>query len=87
MGALKPGSKGNFEDSMAGAIQQAFTNNWKFFMNDQPMPAINDQMNLLFVSISEGVINYLSLHNDAFKVHIDPSKPSHDEEVQIVVEN
>ncbi len=55
-------------ESMAKAMEDAFLQEWPIAMPDQEKPALNDQMRLLFVAISQGVINHLAANPDAFVI-------------------
>ena len=71
--ALIAGSIPDVSNSMAHAMEQAFTDNWPLVMKDKdghglPVPPMNDQMRLLFVSIAQGVVNHLAANSDAFVV-------------------
>ncbi len=65
---LKAGSKTDYAESMALAMEQAFMNEWSNFMKGADAPAMNDQMRLMFVAIAQGVVNHLKANHDAFKV-------------------
>jgi hypothetical protein len=58
-------------DSMAQAIENAFIREWPNAMGGQPAPEHNKQMQLLFVAVAQGIIDYLAVHPEAFKIEID----------------
>jgi hypothetical protein len=66
-GTKDPGAAGAYENSMAEAIEQAFLDEWRFVMKDQPPPKQTDQMKLLFVAVARGVVAHLAAHPEAFK--------------------
>lgn len=67
---IKPGSIKDIADSMAMAMADAFKKEWPNAMDKQPVPAMNDQMMLMFVAIAQGVVNHLATNFDAFKVAV-----------------
>ncbi len=68
--ALKAGSVNDFSNSMANKMAEAFAQQWLVAMNNQPFPGINNQTQLLFAAIAQGVVNYLKENPDAFKVAV-----------------
>ncbi|NCA84369.1 MAG: hypothetical protein EOM83_02215 [Clostridia bacterium] len=72
---LKAGSKIDYAESMAAAMEQAFMNEWSNFMIGADAPAMNDQMRLMFVAIAQGVVNHLKANHDAFKVSATQTSP------------
>jgi hypothetical protein len=70
---LKAGTKNpldptGYVNSMAEAMEQAFLKEWPFVMHDAPVPQPNDQMKLMFIAISRGVIQHLETNHGSFKV-------------------
>jgi hypothetical protein len=85
--ALEAGSITNFtNNSMAKAIEDAFLSEWPNAMGGQPVPAINDQMRLMFVAVAQGVINHLNANPDAFKVTVSDGSNSYSGEVTSIQE-
>ena len=70
---LKAGSNhspGEFADSMAAAMVDAFKNEWPYVMGDAPPPETLDQMKLLFAAVAQGVVNHLQQHPTDFEVAV-----------------
>jgi hypothetical protein len=77
---LKAGTKGpvgpgidGYADSMAEAMEIAFMKQWPYLMGDADVPPPNEQMRLMFIAISQGVVNHLSENHDAIKVAVSDS--------------
>lgn len=68
--ALKAGTIGDFSDSMAEVIENAFLEEWPEAMGGADKPETNPQMRLLFVAVAQGVVRYLTDHAEAaFRIH------------------
>lgn len=68
-----PSDFSNSTASMAAAIEDAFKTEWPKIMGDAPAPSTPEdlnQMRLLFAAIAQGVVKYLQLHHDDFKVTV-----------------
>lgn len=74
--ALKAGIPSDLADSMAEAIQTAFTNNYQEVMGSEPPPP-SKQMELLCVAVAQGVITHLKAHPEAFKVNVTDNDGDH----------
>ncbi|QAA81839.1 hypothetical protein EI546_08960 [Aequorivita sp. H23M31] len=72
--ALKSGTKGTssavYPGSMSDAMAQAFREEWPTVMGDAPVPASNEQMNLIFRAVSQGVIRHLKQNCSSMRVAI-----------------
>ncbi len=68
--ALKAGTIGNYEDSMAKAMADAFLQAWPTVMGNDPKPEMNNQMRLMFVAIAQGMVNHLYANRTSFKVTV-----------------
>ena len=67
---LKAGSYKNASldaDSMAKAMEQAFIKEWPSVMKTDS-PDVNTHLQLMFVSIAQGVVKHLEENKDAFVV-------------------
>jgi hypothetical protein len=60
----------DYLNSMSKAMVTAFLEEWKFAMPGQPEPEVNDQMLLLFVAISKGIIRHLEAQQSSFQVTV-----------------
>lgn len=67
--ALKPGTINDFSNSMAKEMEDAFMATWPFVMHDAPVPVANDQMRLMFIAISKGLIEHLKKNSTSFIVN------------------
>lgn len=68
-GTKSPGAP-NYNGSMADAMKQAFREEWPTVMGDATIPASNEQMNLLFRAVSQGVIRHLKRNSSSMKVAV-----------------
>jgi hypothetical protein len=59
-----------YAESMAEAMERAFFREWRGSMGGQDPPPPNDQMRLMFIAISQGVVNHLRAHPEAFMVTV-----------------
>jgi hypothetical protein len=55
-------------NSMAKAMEDAFFQEWPKIMGNESVPESNDQMLLMFIAISQGVIRHLHDNPGAFQV-------------------
>ena len=71
---LKAGTKApiinGYNNSMAAAMETAFLEQWPYVMGDEALPATSDQMKLLFIAISQGIINHLKDNSASFEVEV-----------------
>ncbi len=65
---LKAGSKTDYAQSMASAMEKSFMIEWSNYMDGAEAPEMSDQMRLMFVAIAQGVVNHLKANHEAFKV-------------------
>ena len=72
--SLKSGTKGvsalTYNGSMADAMAQAFKEEWPTVMGDADVPASNEQMNLIFRAVAQGVIRHLKQNCSSMKVEV-----------------
>lgn len=73
--ALKSGFD-SFSGSMAAAMQEAFMAAWPEYMEGQPLPDTNPQMQLMFVAVARGVVKHLTENESAFQIIVN-SNDSH----------
>ena len=59
-----------YNNSMAAAMESAFLEQWPYIMGDADLPATSNQMKLLFIAISQGVINHLKDNSASFEVEV-----------------
>lgn len=79
--ALNAGTSTTLEGSMAGAIEQAFREEWPSVMKTEA-PGPNPQMQLLFLAVAKGVVRHLVAHPEAFVIRLSGL----DKEVNLTVE-
>ena len=66
---LRAGTKNDYANSMAQAMEKAFLEEWPHIMsNDHPKPVMTDHIRLLFIAISQGVVRHLVNNPDGFEV-------------------
>jgi hypothetical protein len=70
---LRPGTSSETIDTMAAAMEAAFLNQWPAFNPDLPLPEGKklDAMRLLFVAVSQGVVQHLRDNKEAFEVEVE----------------
>ena len=58
---------------MATAMEEAFLNQWPFFNPELPLPDENKlkPMRLLFVAVSQGIVQHLRDNEEAFEVEVE----------------
>jgi hypothetical protein len=66
---LNAGTTSSWEGSMAGAIEQAFLEEWPVLMKSAP-PETNPQMKLLFLAVAKGIVRHLVANSDAFVIKL-----------------
>lgn len=68
---LKAGTMGDFDDSMAAAIEIAFERVWNERMGDPLSEQTRDDRRMMFVAIAQGVIRHLQDNSvDGFDVDV-----------------
>lgn len=65
---LKAGTIADYDKSMAAAMEEALRANWGFAMPDTNMPISNDLLKLIFIAISQGVVNHLKENKTSFEI-------------------
>lgn len=71
---LKAGSKNRNDDfinSMAEAMEKAFEAEWPHIMGSEALPPSNEQMQLLFIAIAQGIVRHLVENPGSFNVQTD----------------
>lgn len=68
-GTKAPGSA-TYSGSMANAMEQAFREEWPYVMGDADLPASNEQLNLMFRAVAQGVIRHLKQNCASLKVTV-----------------
>ena len=70
--ALKAGTRFEFANSMAQAMEHAFFKEWPNFMGDKAPPSgeQTEQMRLLFIAIAQGVVSYLAKYDHSFDLDL-----------------
>jgi hypothetical protein len=58
---------------MATAMEEAFLNQWPFFNPELPLPDETKlkPMRLLFVAVSQGIVQHLRDNEEAFEVEVE----------------
>ncbi len=68
-GTKAPGSA-TYSGSMADAMEKAFKEEWPYVMDDADLPASNEQLNLMFRAVAQGVIRHLKQNCTSLKVTV-----------------
>jgi hypothetical protein len=68
--AFKAGTKTDFANSMAAAMEHAFLEEWPHVMGNQPKPKSNNQMRLLFIAIAQGILRHMVNHPDGIHITV-----------------
>ena len=73
--AIKAGTRADFADSMAEAMEEAFANAWDEF-KDVPLPeAGREERQMLFVAIAQGVVRHLlETAGEAFQIGVETTQ-------------
>lgn len=66
-GTRAPGSP-TYGGNMAAAMEKAFREEWPYVMGDADLPASNEQLNLMFRAVAQGVIRHLQENCTSLKV-------------------
>jgi len=61
---------------MAEDIQKAFLSEWPNAMGSAALPAINSQMQLMFVAIAQGIIRHLADNQASIQITYDDAGTS-----------
>ncbi len=81
--ALKAGTVGDFDGSLAQAIEAAMQAAWPSVMGAGKAFQSNPQLKLLCVAVAQGVVRYLRDNPDAFKVTVSDASGLGDESGQL----
>jgi len=68
-GTKAPGSD-TYSGSMTDAMEKAFREEWPYVMGDADLPASNEQLNLMFRAVAQGVIRHLRQNCTSMKVTV-----------------
>jgi hypothetical protein len=68
-GTKAPGST-SYSGSMTDAMEKAFKEEWPYVMGDADLPASDEQLNLMFRAVAQGVIRHLKQNCSSFKVTV-----------------
>ncbi|MCB0628740.1 MAG: hypothetical protein R2824_25510 [Saprospiraceae bacterium] len=73
MAFLKAGTKDpnhSYADSMAQDMEEAFKAEWKYIMGSDPAPVVDQQLQLMFIAVAQGVIRHLKNNITAITVDV-----------------
>ena len=60
----------SYSGSMTDAMEKAFKEEWPYVMGDADLPASNEQLNLMFRAVAQGVIRHLKQNCTSMKVTV-----------------